>query len=639
MAQRSQRSGRAKLDQFLLGYTRTTLRRACTQTKRQDNGPNVTVWLYRLGEWDQLPDEQVEGLWAAQRFQSDRSLCGLLLKDVFQLSAKQYKDVRTAFESTSTPGPTGIYKSNDGSMDYAIVVELPDESASNPNIQTAGIAALAALAAGSVVGGLTKTAYERKLMKHRDVQARLTQASDEKEKVATLLSSLGQDVETLNNENNEEKAKAASSFVSLSQVETLNDEKRALQEQLKRAQERNAKCQKTSNEWKAEARRLEKAGEQDVHNWKTANQSQQAALSKYVEQLHETLERADANAREFKDKETEFEEFKKAQAAEVLRLQQALDEKEEDRKRTQQAEAAYYQYAEQTINRNRDQFRELETKYEQMMKQSERLKLSESSVSDDQVCKIVSEKLKMVEPRIRQNINLSRPVGDVGMCKDVEDELNAIAIWIAIDQTYKSAWAQSSTEIRELKQEIDHLIQENNSFKIEDCKNESTFEGNVASIRGAVSTIKAKVKARVEKLILPSVSEFQSPEYKDLRALIGKIFDSYTTRQEQEINDALERYKASENKTFEVCGDRKALAEQKRTNLEPQEKALVQLPTPLEDNDESSFEAGDEQFSPLLSEIVNDVDDVFLKTPKPYSASKTPQNPYEDEETDPNAQV
>jgi hypothetical protein len=142
------------------------------------------------------------------------------------------------------------------------------------------------------------------------------------------------------------------------------------------------------------------------------------------------------------------------------------------------------------------------------------------------------------------------------------------------------------------------------------------------------------------------VSEFGSPEYKDLRALIGKIFDSYTTRQEQEINDALEIYKASETKTFEVCGDRKALAEQRRTNLEPQEKALVHLPTPLEDNDESSLEADDEQFSPLrrtpnltLSENVNDVDDVFLKTPKLYSTSTTPQNPYEDEKTDSGAEI
>jgi hypothetical protein len=163
-SQWTQRNGRAELDDFLLGYTRTTLRRACSQTKHQEDlGPALVVWLNRQGRWDTLSDEQVEGLWDAQRLQSDRSLCGLLLKDVFQLNAKQYKDVRAAFENSALPGLTGIYKANDEVGGYAIVVELPTAVATDPSIQTAGYAALAALAASSVVGGVAKTVYNRKV--------------------------------------------------------------------------------------------------------------------------------------------------------------------------------------------------------------------------------------------------------------------------------------------------------------------------------------------------------------------------------------------------------------------------------------------------------------------------------------------
>jgi hypothetical protein len=151
--------GENELNEFLLGYRRTTLKRACTQTKRLKGlGPGLIVWLYRAGRWDRLPDDVVEGLWGANSMQKDRSLCSLLLKDVFQLNSDQYRDVRRAFESDQVPGLTGIYKAVDVTKGYAIVVELPDEVASNSNIQNAGIAALAALAVGT-------TAAARKFQK------------------------------------------------------------------------------------------------------------------------------------------------------------------------------------------------------------------------------------------------------------------------------------------------------------------------------------------------------------------------------------------------------------------------------------------------------------------------------------------
>lgn len=107
-------AGEDELHEFLLGYRRTTLKRACTQTKRlKGSPPKLIVWLYRKGKWDQLPDEVVEGLWGVSRSQADRSLCSLLLKDVFQLNSSQYNDVRKAFGSDKLPGLTGIYKAVD----------------------------------------------------------------------------------------------------------------------------------------------------------------------------------------------------------------------------------------------------------------------------------------------------------------------------------------------------------------------------------------------------------------------------------------------------------------------------------------------------------------------------------------------
>lgn len=130
-------------DAFLLTYTRTTLRTACRGTC-----VDLEVWLNRIGEWEVLPDEVVRGLWDVKRSRSDRSLCGLLLKDVFQLDAEQYNEVWKSFDSDQVPGPNGIYKDCTRSNAYAIVVKLPEEIASDPRIQSEGVATLAAVALG-----------------------------------------------------------------------------------------------------------------------------------------------------------------------------------------------------------------------------------------------------------------------------------------------------------------------------------------------------------------------------------------------------------------------------------------------------------------------------------------------------------
>lgn len=151
----------AQQTDFLPGYARTTLQRACTRTKRLQNRAKgqakaealtLDVWLNRTGSWEQLPADVVQGLWGVKRSQADKSLCGLLLKDIFQLNAEQYKDVRKSLETAKLPGPNGIYRATDRTNAYAIVVKLPNEVASNPQIQSAAVGALAALALSGAAG-------------------------------------------------------------------------------------------------------------------------------------------------------------------------------------------------------------------------------------------------------------------------------------------------------------------------------------------------------------------------------------------------------------------------------------------------------------------------------------------------------
>jgi len=662
MAQRSRRNGRAELDQFLLGYTRTTLRRACTQTKRQAAGLNVTVWLYRLGEWGQLPDEQVEGLWESQRLQSDRSLCGLLLKDVFQLSSKQYKDVRTAFESTSTLGPTGIYKSNDGSVDYAIVVELPDESASNQSIQTAGIAALAALAAGSVVGGLTKTAYERKLLKERDIIQRLNkedgkQSEDirELEKSISPLKS-GQEsagtIERLNQAGQKEVARSTGERRSLEsgesnlQIEhdakiqeyvqqkeqkwratldklehesrnlleekkelnqkvssleavlkqtadTLNRQARAREEEQgnfrKELQQRSEKAdseavkylkkekgyqelQRSSDQIQTKIRNLENARTQCLENEKiqkeattkqlkhltkllalNKNDSERREIIAEKNNLQRSLEQcqktSETQAREFETEKSELE--KKLTDAQRYNVEIEAEMLRMEREYKAERHSLYKENFAST-----QKLEAIENKFINLTSEYEALNRTNEKVTDERVCQIVSEKLKMIEPKIRKNISSGRPVSDVGMCQEIEHELNKIAIWLAIDQAYKTVLDARLEPLAEIRRKIEQLTEDGNRTKLEDCARTTwTFEGDSDSVSNAFLDIRARVKAEL-RIILSTI---KSKEQRSFEELIDEIVDGYTSKEEQEFKNLLERFRESELHKRTVCNKEPAI--------------------------------------------------------------------------------
>lgn len=169
------RVGSAALHRFLVDYTRITLTDACNQNKKQskehgeqskeqskEHGeqskepskekvqPELVVWLCRLRKCEMLSTQAVDGLWASNRLRAKRSMCGVLLKDIFGLNAQQYEFVKSELENAAK-GNSGMYQAKDSSHKFALVLKLPDEIAQDKNIIGAGTATLAALASGAVL--------------------------------------------------------------------------------------------------------------------------------------------------------------------------------------------------------------------------------------------------------------------------------------------------------------------------------------------------------------------------------------------------------------------------------------------------------------------------------------------------------
>lgn len=144
-------SSELRLDRFLKTYTRTTLNQACRDTERKakhTQRPHLVVWLKRKRKWAMIQADTVALLWDTK---SDTSLCRLLLQDVFQLTDGQFEDVKSALD-TNTKGFQGMYRANDPTEGYALVIELPPDSTFDYR-WAAGSAALAALAVAGGVWG------------------------------------------------------------------------------------------------------------------------------------------------------------------------------------------------------------------------------------------------------------------------------------------------------------------------------------------------------------------------------------------------------------------------------------------------------------------------------------------------------
>jgi hypothetical protein len=134
-------SGEEHLRELLQSYHRTTSQDACVQTRQTE--PSLIVWVKNEGRWASVPTYVLKKLWTSTQ---SRSLCNLLLQDVFKLSDVQYVQILKSLEHPI--GLEGVYQSNDDADSYALVISIDGESSG----QAAGGAA-ATLAAVGAFGG------------------------------------------------------------------------------------------------------------------------------------------------------------------------------------------------------------------------------------------------------------------------------------------------------------------------------------------------------------------------------------------------------------------------------------------------------------------------------------------------------
>lgn len=138
-----------------------------------------------------LSDQAVQGLWAAKRLQPNRSLCGLLLKDLFNLNSAQYESVRKNFETRLSSSVSGIYEAKEVENKFAIVVQLPDTLAFDKGLMYASGATLAALAIGGATAyGLSGS---RKTKVVSEVDPELESLRAENERLQRELEALAQE--------------------------------------------------------------------------------------------------------------------------------------------------------------------------------------------------------------------------------------------------------------------------------------------------------------------------------------------------------------------------------------------------------------------------------------------------------------
>jgi hypothetical protein len=137
------------LNRFLLDYSRITPNDACRQSKENSRVQSeLVVWLCRLRKREMLSTQVVNGLWASNHLRAQRSICGLLLKDIFGLNAQQYEFIKKDLED-ATQGDSGLYQAKNATHKFALVLKLPDDIARDKNTMSAGTATLAALASGA----------------------------------------------------------------------------------------------------------------------------------------------------------------------------------------------------------------------------------------------------------------------------------------------------------------------------------------------------------------------------------------------------------------------------------------------------------------------------------------------------------
>jgi hypothetical protein len=110
----------------------------------QEQEPSLVVWVKNQDGWSQVQAHVLNSLWQRE---GSRSLCNLLLQDVFRLSDGESID--------SSDGLAGMYQNNNEPRNYVLAIELPR---SHMGKVAGGLAGGAALALGGLFAHKNKQA-------------------------------------------------------------------------------------------------------------------------------------------------------------------------------------------------------------------------------------------------------------------------------------------------------------------------------------------------------------------------------------------------------------------------------------------------------------------------------------------------
>ena len=106
--------GSREVDEFLEGYTRTTVKAAC---QREIPLSKINVWVNNEARWRKLSAKELRNLTKL----NEGSVCSAIATNLFHLDATQYQSLKNSLNSTVN-GLEGIYKKDNM---YALILRLP----------------------------------------------------------------------------------------------------------------------------------------------------------------------------------------------------------------------------------------------------------------------------------------------------------------------------------------------------------------------------------------------------------------------------------------------------------------------------------------------------------------------------------
>jgi len=124
------KAGVSQFHDFIQDYDRVALDpEQCTHSLPKVANKNLTVWVNDAENWTRLPKSEVAEIFNTRL---EGSVCNLLFKNVFGLSARYYQAFKHSLAGRTRVGANGLYVHKTKPGLYAIVVRLPTSFASWP---------------------------------------------------------------------------------------------------------------------------------------------------------------------------------------------------------------------------------------------------------------------------------------------------------------------------------------------------------------------------------------------------------------------------------------------------------------------------------------------------------------------------